>query len=266
MEGAAHSARLPSFRLDGRLAVITGASEGIGRAFAAAFAAAGAEVILAARRADKLAEVKAEIEAAGGRASAVPVDVTRQDDLARLADAVRDRAAAAPDGIVLVNNAGFGFTKPALETEEADWDRLFDTHVKATFFASRAIAPLMIERGYGKIVNMSSTWSASTDAGKAAYAAAKGAVSRITASLSTEWAPLGVRVNALAPTTTMTEFTSKVMEASPERAERLLAKIKLGRYAEPADLIGPALFLASEASDFVTGHTLFVDGGWHAAS
>ena len=141
------------------------------------------------------------------------------------------RAAARAGGIVLVNNAGFGFTKPALETEEADWDRLFDTHVKATFFASRAIAPLMIERGYGKIVNMSSTWSASTDAGKAAYAAAKGAVSRITASLSTEWAPLGVRVNALAPTTTMTEFTSKVMEASPERAERLLAKIKLGRYA-----------------------------------
>ena len=265
MERGPDTVKLPSFRLDGRLAVISGASEGIGRTFAVSFAAAGAEIVLAARRTDKLAEVKAEIEAAGGRANAVTVDVTRHDDLRRLADVVQERAAAESASIVLVNNAGFGFTKPALETEEADWDRLFDVHVKATFFASRAIAPLMIERGYGKIINMSSTWAASTDVGKAAYATAKGAISRITASLSTEWAPLGVRVNALAPTTTMTEFTSRVMEASPERAERLLARIKLGRYAQPSDLVGPALFLASEASDFVTGHTLFVDGGWHAA-
>jgi NAD(P)-dependent dehydrogenase (short-subunit alcohol dehydrogenase family) len=258
--------KLPSFRLDDRIAIITGASEGIGRTIAQAFAAAGAHVVLAARRADKLEEVRAEIMADGGIAAAAVVDVTRSDDLRRLADAVGELAAKRPSSVVLVNNAGFGFTKLALETSEDDWDRLFQTHVKATYFCSKALAPLMIERGYGKIINMSSTWSESTDLGKSAYATAKGAVSRITAGLSTEWAPLGIRVNALAPTTTATDFTSRVMEANPERAAKLLSKIKLGRYAETRDLVGPALFLASEASDFVTGHTLFVDGGWHAAS
>lgn len=256
---------LPSFRLDGRIAVVTGASEGIGQALARAFAAAGARVVLAARRADRLQEVKRGVEASGGVADAVTVDVTRGEDLRRLAGHVAELAGSAAAPVVLVNNAGYGFTKAALETTEQDWDALFETHVKGTFFCSRAIAPIMIERGYGKIINMSSTWSQSTDAGKAAYATAKGAVSRITASLSTEWAPLGIRVNALAPTTTATEFTLRALEANPERAARLFGKIKLGRYANPADIVGPALFLASEASDFVTGHTLFVDGGWHAA-
>ena len=266
METEAYPPKLPSFRLDGRLAVITGASEGIGRTLALSFAAAGAFVIAAARRADKLAEVKAAIKGAGGRAEAMAADVTRREDLSTLADATRDRLADAPAGIVLVNNAGMGFTKSALDTDEGDWERLFQVHVKGTFFVSKAIAPLMIERRYGKIINMSSTWSESTDTGKAAYATAKGAVSRITASLSTEWAPLGVRVNALAPTTTMTDFTANALKSTPERAARLLSKIKLGRFAQPSDIVGPALFLASEASDFVTGHTLFVDGGWHAGS
>jgi NAD(P)-dependent dehydrogenase (short-subunit alcohol dehydrogenase family) len=261
----ASSITLPSLSLDGRLAVVTGASEGIGQVFARAFAAAGARVVLVSRRADRLEAVAAEIAAAGGQAHVVAGDVTRSEDVARLASRVAELAGA-DERLVLVNNAGFGFTKPALDTSEEDWDQLFNIHVKATFFVARAIAPLMIARGYGKIINMSSTWSASTDAGKAAYATAKGAVSRVTAALSTEWAPLGLRVNALAPTTTTTDFTSRVMDANPERAARLLSKIKLGRYAAPADLVGPALFLASGASDFVTGHTLFVDGGWHAGS
>lgn len=264
MEEARPATKLPTFRLDGRLAIVTGASEGIGRTFALAFAAAGAHLILASRRADKLEALKAEIEAEGGRAEVVPMDVTQSDDLKMLAERAGALAGATLP-IVLVNNAGFGFTKAVMETGEEDWDKLFDTHVKATFFCCKAIAPLMLARGYGKIINMSSTWSESTDVGKAAYSVAKGAVSRLTAALSTEWAPSGIRVNALAPTTTTTDFTSRVMAANPERAAALLARIKLGRYAAPEDLVGPALFLASEASDFVTGHTLFVDGGWHAA-
>jgi 2-deoxy-D-gluconate 3-dehydrogenase len=123
---------------------------------------------------------------------------------------------------------------------------------------------MMIERGYGKIINLSSTWSASTDVGKSVYGAAKAAVSYLTAALSTEWAPLGVRVNAIAPTTTLSDSTKHALEQNPVRATALLSRIKLGRFAEPADLLGAALFLASPASDFVTGHTLFVDGGWHA--
>jgi len=251
---------LASFRLDDRLIVVTGASEGIGRAFAECFAQAGAFVVLASRRKDKLESVQKAITASGGSAEVIPTDVTRLEDIANLADAAgrlaRDRR------LVLVNNAGFGFTKAALEVTEKDWDALFATHVKGAFFCSQRIAPLMIERGYGKIINLSSSWSAATDGGKSAYGAAKAAISHLTAQLSTEWAPLGVRVNAIAPTATLTDFVARSLAASPERFDRLRSRIKLGRFAQTSDLLGAALFLASAASDFVTGQTLFVDGGF----
>src|SRR5262245_50438571 len=251
---------LASFRLDDRLIVVTGASEGIGRAFAEHFARAGAEIVLSARRKDMLESVREGIAAAGGRAEVVAADVTRMEDIANLAKAVGRIARGRK--LVLVNNAGFGFTKAALEVTEEDWDRLFDTHAKGTFFCCQKIGALMLERGYGKIVNLSSSWSAATDPGKAPYGAAKAAVSHLTAQLSAEWAPRGVRVNAIAPTATLTDFVKKTFAASPERAERLKSRIKLGRFAQPSDLLGAALFLASAASDFVTGQTLFVDGGF----
>jgi NAD(P)-dependent dehydrogenase (short-subunit alcohol dehydrogenase family) len=251
---------LDSFRLDDRLVVVTGASEGIGRAFAECFAKAGARLVLASRQKDKLEQVRAAIAASGGEAEVVPTDVTRMDDIGKLAATVsrlaRDRK------LVLVNNAGFGYTRAALEVSEQDWDRIYDTHVKGAFFCCQKIGALMLERGYGKIVNLSSSWSAATDAGKSAYGAAKAAVSHLTAALSTEWAPRGVRVNAIAPTATLTDFVKNTFAASPERAERLKSRIKLGRFAETSDLLGAALFLASAASDFVTGQTIFVDGGF----
>jgi 2-deoxy-D-gluconate 3-dehydrogenase len=217
-------------------------------------------VVLASRRKDKLESVRQAIVASGGRAEVVPTDVSRLDDIGNLADAVS--RLANDRRLVLVNNAGFGFTKAALNTSEEEWDVLFDTHVRGTFFCAQKIGAMMIARGYGKIVNMSSAWSDATDAGKSAYCAAKAAVSHLTAALSTEWAPLGVRVNALAPTATMTDFTARVMASNPERAKRLLERIKLGRFAQTSDLLGAAVFLASGASDFVTGQTLFVDGGF----
>jgi NAD(P)-dependent dehydrogenase (short-subunit alcohol dehydrogenase family) len=253
---------LASFRLDDRLIVVTGASEGIGRAFAECFARCGAHVVLAARRKDKLEEVRKGIATSGGKAEVVVGDVTRLADIRALADAVGRLARASDRKLVLVNNAGFGFTKPALDVSEEDWDRLHDTHVKGTFFCCQRIAPLMLERGYGKIVNLSSSWSAATDAGKSAYGAAKAAVSHLTAALSTEWSPRGVRVNAVAPTATLTDFVRRTFAAAPERAERLKGRIKLGRFAQTEDLLGAAVFLASGASDFVTGQTLFVDGGF----
>ncbi len=253
---------LAQFRLDDRLIVVTGASEGIGRAFAECFARLGALVVLASRNKDKLESLRQAIVASGGRAEIVATDVTRLDDIRRLADAVGALAKGNDRRLVLVNNAGFGFTKAALDTSEDDWDRLFDTHVRGTFFCSQRIGAMMVARGYGKIVNLSSAWSEATDSGKSAYGAAKAAVSHLTAQLSAEWAPLGVRVNALAPTATMTDFTAKVMASNPERAKRLLARIKLGRFAQVEDLLGAAVFLASAASDFVTGQTLFVDGGF----
>ena len=253
---------LASFRLDDRLIVVTGASEGIGRAFAECFASAGAQLVLASRQKDKLEQVRAGIAARGGRAEVVPTDVTRLADIARLADAVGVLAKGSERKLVLVNNAGFGHTKAALEVSEEEWDRLHDTHVKGTFFCCQKIGALMLERGYGKIVNLSSSWSATTDAGKSAYGAAKAAVRYLTAALSTEWAPRGVRVNAIAPTATLTDFVVRSFAASPERAERLKSRIKLGRFAQTDDLLGAGVYLASAASDYVTGQTLFVDGGF----
>jgi 2-deoxy-D-gluconate 3-dehydrogenase len=259
---------LPSFRLDGRVAVITGASDGIGRAFALAFARSGAEVVLVSRTREKLQDVQRSVEAAGGRAHVILADISKIEDIRsieREVSALIDSSGKGRDlALVLVNCAGFGFTKLALEITEEDWDRILDVHAKGTFFCCQSLGRLMIERGYGKIINLSSTWSASTDAGKSVYGIAKAGVSYLTAALSTEWAPLGVRVNAIAPTSTLTESTSRSFRENEARAQRLLSRIKLGRFAEPSDLVGAAVFLASPASDFITGHTLFVDGGWHA--
>jgi NAD(P)-dependent dehydrogenase (short-subunit alcohol dehydrogenase family) len=255
---------LPSFRLDGRLAVVTGAGQGIGRAIAEAFAASGAELVLVSRHREKLLEVRRAIEAKRGKALVIPADLSRLEDIRALESGVSSLIAARNTDIILVNCAGFGFTKAAIETTEEDWDKLLDLHVKGTFFCSQAFARKMIERGYGKIINLSSTWSSSTDIGKSVYGIAKAAVSYMTAALSTEWAPLGVRVNAIAPTTTATENTLRNLQSQEGRAEKLLGRIKLGRFAQPSDLVGTAIFLASPASDFITGQTIFVDGGWNA--
>jgi NAD(P)-dependent dehydrogenase (short-subunit alcohol dehydrogenase family) len=258
---------LPSFRLDGRLAVITGASDGIGRAFALAYARSGAEVALVSRTQEKLLEVKTAVEAAGGHAHVLPADVSKIGDIRSIELEISRLLKSQPNdrALVLVNCAGFGFTKPAIEVTEEDWNRTLDVHAKGTFFCCQSLGKLMIERGYGKIINLSSTWSVSTDMGKSVYGVAKAGVSYLTAALSTEWAPLGVRVNAIAPTSTLTESTSRSFRENEARAQTLLSRIKLGRFAQPSDLVGAAVFLASPASDFITGHTLFVDGGWHAA-
>lgn len=255
---------LPSFRLDGWMIVVTGASQGIGATLSQAFAASGAVVVLAARSVDKLQALKDDIEAQGGEALYCATDVTRKEDIDRLAQFSQDLARERTLKPVLVNNAGIGFTRAALDVTEEDWDSVFGIHARATFFVCQGFAPLMIESGYGKIINLSSTWSQSFDAGKAPYGAAKAAISHLTRSLAAEWGQYGVRVNALAPTTTMTDFTASVMRDNPERAKKMLSRIRLNRYAEPEDLVGAAVFLAGAASDFITGQTLFVDGGWSA--
>jgi 2-deoxy-D-gluconate 3-dehydrogenase len=266
MSNRADQPSLPTLRLDGRLAVVIGASEGIGRAIAKACAQAGAEVVLVSRRLPKLLEVQAEVQAEGGTAHVLSADLSSMADICRLAADIEVQLGSRHLKLVLVNNAGFGFTKDALAVTEEDWDRLIDLQAKGVFFCSQLIGRLMTDRGYGKIINLSSTWSASTGQGKSLYGMAKAAVSYLTAALSTEWAPLGVRVNALAPTATLSDHTRESLTKTPERAQNLLGRIKLGRFALPSELLGAALFLAGHSSDFITGHTLFVDGGWHAAS
>lgn len=253
---------LPPFRLDGRLAVVTGASEGIGRALAIALAQAGARLVLASRRSDALDETRRAIEQIGGRAVVHPVDVRQVKTIQTLAAFVEREIGDDAVPLVLVNNAGAPLTKPALDVTAEDWDLVHETSLRGLFFCCQAFGRLMIARGYGKIINLSSTWSASTDADKSVYCAAKAGVSHLTAALATEWAPLGVRVNALAPTAVLTP--SRVAPLEGPRAARLLARIPMGRFATPSDLFGAAVFLASSASDFITGQTLFVDGGWHA--
>jgi 2-deoxy-D-gluconate 3-dehydrogenase len=262
LESASHDSR--SFRLDRCLAVITGASAGIGKSFALAFGQAGAEVILVSRRRERLMEVQREVEAKGGKAHVICADLSRIDQIQTLAEGVAALAGNSGLNLVLVNNAGFAFTKPALDVSEDDWNRVLDLHAKGTFFCSQRIGRLMIDRHYGKIINLSSTWSTSTDMGKSVYGLAKAGVSYLTAALSTEWLPMGVRVNAIAPCATLSESTQLHMQKDPGRTKRLLSRIKLGRFAEPSDLAGAAIFLASPASDFISGQTLFVDGGWHA--
>jgi 2-deoxy-D-gluconate 3-dehydrogenase len=257
---------LPSFGLEGRIAVITGASEGIGRAFARAYSCAGAEVVLVSRRPERLVELQQAIATEGRKVHVIPADLSGLDGIRLLAEGISKIVEGRQERLVLINNAGFAFTKPALEVTEEDWNRVMDLHVKAVFFCSQLVGRLMIARRYGKIINLSSTWSASTESGKSTYGLAKAAVSQLTAALSTEWAPFGVRVNAIAPTVTLSENTKRHMEDNPERARQRLARIKLGRLGEPSDLVGAAIFLGSPASDFITGHTMFVDGGWHAAS
>ncbi|HEY2645692.1 MAG TPA: SDR family oxidoreductase [Candidatus Acidoferrales bacterium] len=257
--------KLPSFRLDGSLAVITGASDGIGRAIAFAYARSGAEIVLVSRTQEKLAEAQRSVEVASGRAHTIRADVAKLDEIRSMEEEISQLVKGRALSLVLVNCAGFGFAKPALDTTEEDWDRVLDVHAKGTFFCCQFMGKMMIERGYGKIINLSSTWSVTTDAGKSVYGLAKAGVSYLTAALSNEWAPLGVRVNAIAPTSTLTESTSRVFQENEARAQRLLSRIKIGRFAQPADLVGAAIFLASPASDFVSGHTLFVDGGWHTA-
>lgn len=252
---------LPSFYLHDRLAVIVGASEGIGQHLALAFARAGARIALVSRNRSRLAETIERIQRSGGEANGYSADIRSLDDIERLANEI-----AATQGAVtiLVNSAGVPLTKLAFEVTEAEWDNVVDTGLKGMFFTCLAFGKRMAEQRYGKIINLSSTYAESVAVGKSVYAITKAGVSQLTRALALEWASVGICVNALAPTLTATPTRSPVF-ADKQRMQAILARIPQGRYAQPSDLTGAALFLASEASDFVTGQTLFVDGGWNAA-
>jgi NAD(P)-dependent dehydrogenase (short-subunit alcohol dehydrogenase family) len=248
------------FSLENKVIVITGASEGIGRDLSIGLASVGANIVLCSRREDKLQEVKKEIEKTGRRGEIFALDVRCIKDIEGLRSFVLDKFGRI-DG--LINNAGFAVTKPAWEITESDWDGMTDTGFKALFFCCQILGSAMRDQKYGKIINVSSTLSRSTAYGRAVYGALKAGVSRLTEALAVEWASSGIRVNALAPTAVKTPSREEVLTG--ELLQRVLNRIPLGRLATSEDLIGAAIYLASPASDFVTGQTLFVDGGWVAA-
>jgi NAD(P)-dependent dehydrogenase (short-subunit alcohol dehydrogenase family) len=247
----------PSFRLDGRRALVAGASSGIGLAAAAALAGAGAEVALVARREQELLEAAAAIRAAGGRASVHPLDVT---DLQATAALV---AAHGPFD-VLVNAAGLARHAPALDTLPADFDAATNLNLRAAFFLTREVARGLIAAGRpGSLVNVSSQMGHVGGPERAVYCATKHALEGMTKAMAIEWGPHGIRVNTLCPTFVRTPLTAGTF-ADPARRAWIESKIKLGRAGELSDMTGPVVFLASDASALVTGTHLLVDGGWTA--
>ncbi len=246
-------------RFEGRVAVVTGGGRGMGRAVSLRLAREGARVVVAELVPEHGEEVARDIRAAGGEAVAVPVDVSRLADIERLFE----QTEAAFGGCeILVNNAGIGVGKPALDYTEADWDRQMGVNVKAVFFCSQAAIRQMAPRKHGKIVNFAST-SAFVSSSKpgVAYDVSKGAVRQMTISMAAEVAPLGINVNAVAPGTIETEMTRSSISTEEGRAWQL-ARIPMGRLGKPEDIAGVVAFLCSAEADYVTGHVLVADGGW----
>ncbi|MEO1678322.1 MAG: SDR family oxidoreductase [Pseudomonadota bacterium] len=247
--------RTPSFRLDGRRALVTGASRGIGLGCAVALAEAGAHVVMAARGAEALEASVAEIREAGLSAQAAVLDVT---DLAAQ-DALVDRHGPFD---VLVNSAGIARHAPALEATEEDYDAVMRANVKAAFFLARNVARGMAGHG-GSIIQISSQMGHVGGIDRSVYCATKHAVEGMTKAMAVEWGPARVRVNTICPTFIRTPLTARTF-ADPERVKWIEDKIKLGRVGEVEDVMGAVTFLASDAAALITGTHLLVDGGWTA--
>ncbi|HYU12901.1 MAG TPA: glucose 1-dehydrogenase [Stellaceae bacterium] len=253
---------LPSFDITGQVALVTGASSGIGQHFAEILAAAGAKVALAARRADRLAELARTIEAQGGECLPVTCDVTRQDSIA--AAIVAAEAQLGPLSI-LVNNAGVVVSKPLFEHTEEDWDHVIDTNLKGAWLMARDFAHHLVElKRPGRIINISSILASHTIGRVPAYCTAKAGLTHLTHVLAMELARYGILVNALAPGYVETDFNRAFFQT--EAGKALIGRIPLKRLGQAPDLDGALLFLASPASAYVTGAVLSVDGGHGVAA
>jgi gluconate 5-dehydrogenase len=248
------------FDLSGRVALVTGANSGIGRTIAAAFAGAGAAMVLVARREAELDEARREIEAAGGRAATRPCDLTDRAALfACAADAARPFGP--PD--ILVSAAGVNIRKPMLEVTEDDWDTTLRLNLDAPFFLAQRLAPAMIAKGWGRIINIGSLQSVRAFNNSGAYGASKGGIMQLTRAQAEAWSKHGVNANAIGPGFFATPLAAAVAN-DPKRWQAMADRTFIGRNGELGDLAGIAIFLASRASDYVTGQMIFVDGGFSA--
>ena len=252
---------LAEFSLAGKVAFVTGAGRGLGRAGALALAKAGADVVLVSRTRSQLEETAASIETLGRKSLVVTAD-TRNS--AEVEAAVRATVEAFGRIDILFNNAGTNVRKNVVDMPDEDFHTIMDTNVKGAFLVARAVARQMVLQRSGAIINMSSMSAVSAEPTKAVYAASKGAMALLTKGLALELAPHGIRVNAIAPGYMLTSLVKGGLDADPARKERVLARIPLGRLGEPEEIGGAVVFLASDASRYITGASLSIDGGWTA--
>lgn len=248
------------FSLQGKVALVTGAAQGIGREIALGFAQYGADIVAIDLTDEKLLTLKNEIEAQKRRCLVLKIDLLHGDQIDRMVETTVKEMGKID---ILANIAGVNVHKAAEEMTEKDWDFVLDINLKALFFCCQAVGKVMLRQGSGRIINMSSSFGVVGFGGRTAYAASKAAVSNLTKTLALEWSAKGINVNALAPGPVWTEARHELF-SNPEFYANLLKKVPINRTAKPVEIVGPAIFLASEASSFVTGETLLVDGGFCA--
>jgi len=246
------------FDLSGKVAVVTGASRGLGQYFGRALAKAGADLVITSRDKSRLISFKEEIEGLGRKALPVRLDVLSQSDIQDMVRAAVDEYGKID---VLVNNAGLNIRRPAAEFSWKDWDTVLDTNLKGAFFVAQAVGRKMIERSYGRIINIGSCTCLFGMEGIGPYCASRGGVLQMSRSLAAEWGPHGVTVNVLAPGWFKTAQNKALYDNKPW-FEYIMDRIPLGRPGQPHDLDGTVIFLASDASAYVTGQIILVDGGF----
>lgn len=248
------------FSLKGRVAVVTGAGRGLGRSMALALAAAGADIVAASRTLDEVESLRDEVRALGVRSEAIRCDATVEADCENLAEAAVERLGRVD---ILVNNAGINIRKPVLDLSADEYRQVLITNLEGCFLCARAVGRRLVAQGSGKVINVSSIMGKVALANQAAYASSKGAIEQLTKVLAIEWAPSNVQVNAIGPAYFETELTKPLFD-DPQRRDFITGRTPMGRWGQPHELAGAVIFLASKASDYVTGHTLMVDGGWTA--
>ena len=248
------------FDIRGRVAVVTGASSGLGRQFALALAREGAKLAVLARRMDRLEQVRSEIEAMGTECIAVYCDVADSDSIADAVRAVTDHYGRID---ILMNNAGIGITGPAESQTDRDWEAMLRTNLSGVYYMAREVGKVMIAQNYGKIINTASLHAVVARMGGAmsAYCATKGAVAMLTKALATEWAKYNITVNAIGPAYFESEMTAGIIHTGAF-GDLVKASCPMGRMGRPGELDGAVIYFASDASSYTTGQLLLIDGGW----
>jgi len=254
------SIRFPEFDLAGKVALVTGAGRGIGYHIALALARYGADLVVCSRTVSELEKLGKEVEEIGRRVLIRQADVRKSSEVGALVQAAVDSFQRID---ILVNNAGVNIPQWAAEVTEEAWDTIMDINLKGVFFVAQAVGKVMIRQKRGKIINVSSQAGSVGLLRRAAYCASKGGVNQLTRVLAIEWAPHNINVNAIAPTFVETPLTRPMFQDQNFR-EYVMGNISLGRIGKPEDIVGAAIYLASAASDLVTGHVLLIDGGWTA--